>query len=88
MIELKTSSGFAVALDDKVLDNVELWEELQALEDGSVIAVGKVARMFLGAEGKKALYDHVRTEDGRVPAEALSVELNELFNSYTAAKNS
>ena len=39
------------------------------------------------AQAKK-LYDHLRTEDGRVPVVALSNALGELMESFRAGKNS
>ena len=43
---------------------------------------------LLGKDGKKRLYDHLRTEDGRVPASAVESAIMELFQSINAGKNS
>ena len=43
--------------------------------------------MLLGAEQKKALYDHVRTEDGLVPTEKVMAELTQIMTSGQNAKN-
>ena len=43
--------------------------------------------MLLGAEQKKALYDHVRTEDGLVPTEKVMTELTQIMTSGQNAKN-
>ena len=43
---------------------------------------------LLGKDGKKRLYDHLRTEDGRVPASAVESTIMELFQSINAGKNS
>ena len=39
-------------------------------------------------DGKKRLYDHLRTEDGRVPASAVESAIMELFQSINVGKNS
>ena len=43
---------------------------------------------LLGKDGKKRLYDHLRTEDGRVPASAVESAIMELFQSINVGKNS
>ena len=45
-------------------------------------------KKLLGKDGKKRLYDHLRTEDGRVPASAVESSIMELFQSINAGKNS
>jgi hypothetical protein len=42
---------------------------------------------MLGKDQKKKLYDHVRTDDGRVPVEKLSTEIQEIFEASNATKN-
>ena len=37
--------------------------------------------MLLG-ENKKALYDYLRTEDGRVPVAEISKSIKEIFESF------
>ena len=41
--------------------------------------ISAVCRLVLGKAQRKALYDHLRTEDGRVPADQVSAALNEIF---------
>ena len=43
--------------------------------------------MLLGKEGKKALYDFVRLEDGTVPADLVTDNLMEIFSSIKEIKN-
>lgn len=83
--EITTKSGFKTSLDPKVLDNMELVDALsQANDDG--ISIVKVANMLLGADDKRRLYDHLRTDDGRVPMEPFMAEIEEILNSI-GAKN-
>lgn len=83
--EITTKSGFKTSLDPKVLDNMELVDALsQANEDG--ISIVKVANMLLGENEKHRLYDHLRTNDGRVPMKPFMAEIEEILNSI-GAKN-
>ena len=82
MIKGTTSSGFAYELPENAIDNMELVDALAETTDGNPVAVSRVCRLFLGDILRKRLYDHLRTEDGRVPIEALSNELGEIFAAY------
>ncbi len=83
--EITTKSGFKTSLDPKVLDNMELVDALsQANDDG--ISIVKVANMLLGEDEKRRLYDHLRTDDGRVPMGPFMAEIEEILNSI-GAKN-
>lgn len=77
MIKGKTTSGFEFAVDEKVLDNMELVDAISEVDENPT-ALSKVVKLLLGAH-KKELYDHVRTEDGRVPIEAVTDIIMEIF---------
>lgn len=78
MKEITTKSGFCVSIDMDVLDNMELLDALAELEENE-LATSKVAKMVLGADNKKRLYDHLRTDKGNVPVEAFYAELTEIM---------
>jgi len=88
MIRGETSTGFAFTLDKNVMNNMEL---IDVLADSSLDAgfrASAVVKMVLGDQRKK-LYDHVRTDDGRVPVEAIDAEMKEIFASINESqKNS
>lgn len=83
----KTSTGFIYSINENVLNNFELLE-LFAEVDENPLLLPKVLTMILGKDGKKALYDHVRLEDGTVPADKISNELLEIINGSKEVKNS
>lgn len=83
----KTSTGFIYSINEHVLNNFELLE-LFAEVDENPLLLPKVLTMILGKDGKKALYDHVRLEDGTVPADKISNELLEIINGSKEVKNS
>ncbi len=74
-----TKSGFAYDVDKQRLDNMELIDALAEVEDNPLV-VSKITTMLLGKAQKARLYNHVRTEDGRVPVEAMNQELSDIMN--------
>ena len=88
MILAKTNSGFEIELDENVLGDQELIDALVGLEDGEFLNMSRVVLRLLGKDGRKKLYDHLRTPDGRVPTEAVAAAVGELLNSFAAGKNS
>lgn len=88
MITAKTESGFSIELEESALDNMEVLDALSDLDEGNPLAMSRLVVKLLGKDGKKRLYDHLRTEDGRVPASAVESTIMELFQSINAGKNS
>ena len=87
MVTGTTSSGFSFSLDEKVLDDMELVDTLAQMQEGDPLAISAVVRMVLGDQ-RRALYDHRRTADGRVPASAVSEEIRQIFDAFgKAGKN-
>lgn len=82
MIHGKTSTGFEFELAENVMDNMELVELMADItETGNPVALGAAMKMMLGAEQYKALCNHLRTEDGRVPVSAVSVAFTEVIKA-------
>lgn len=81
MIQATTKSGFNFEVSENVGDNMELLELLSEMKEGDYLAMSKVCKMTLGKEGKKALYDHLRTEDGRVPVASVIETIIEIFEA-------
>lgn len=87
MLKGITSTGFAFEVPDENLDNMELLEALGDIDDGKAQMLPKAARLLLGVEQKKALYDHCRDGNGKVPIEKATTELFEILNSGGDGKN-
>lgn len=83
---VKTKTGFEMDLDDSCIDDMELFEAVADAQSGNMLAVATIIRKVFG-ENRKALYDHCRLEDGRVPTQAVSDEITEVFEALNA-KNS
>jgi hypothetical protein len=76
-----TATGFEFEVSDQINNDMELLEALESMQDGDALALAKVARKILGKQ-KDALYDHLRTEDGRVPIEAVTQEIKDIFGAF------
>lgn len=81
MKEGKLSNGFEFTIDERVLDDMELIDAMEQSQGEDPLKVSKVITMILGAEQKKAFYDSVRNEEGRVPVETAVNLLTELMES-------
>lgn len=79
MKEGATKTGFHFSLEDDVMDNMELVEELAKVQDNDPIAITKIVTMVLGQEQKKALYDHLRAQEGRVKVSTVMNTMEEII---------
>lgn len=82
-----TSSGFEYNLDETALDDYELLEDLCELDNGNTARTISALNRLLGIEQKDRLKEHLREENGRVPASKMMIEMGEIFNSVKAGKN-
>lgn len=83
----KTSTGFEFDIEYERLDDMELVDIMAEIDENPLL-MPKLCKMLLGEEQKKRLYDHLRSEDGRVPIEATTNAIQEIFNSPGDLKNS
>lgn len=86
MITGKTKSGFEFNLDETRLDNMEFIDALAEAEENG-LAFSKVVKLMFDEDQRKALYDHLRTEDGRVPLEAVVNTVTEIMTTSAELKN-
>lgn len=76
----KTKSGFKFNVSKDVLDDMRLIEAIREADENP-LKVLDVVDLILG-ENKEKLYDHVKTEDGRVPVGAVQAEITEIFKAF------
>lgn len=88
MIEGKTKSGFSFKINEDAKNDIELIEELKAIDDGDLRFIPNVIEKLLGNEQKKALYEHLRTDKGTVPIDKCIDILAEMLNKENETKNS
>lgn len=79
-----TSSGFQFEVDRKSLDDYELLEDLADMTEGREGKIVSVINRLLGEEQKSRLKEHLRDEDGRVPASAMTNEILDIFKLLKA----
>jgi hypothetical protein len=80
MLKGKTKSGFEFEVPDEQLTNFELIEVLADV-DSNPLLLPKLVKMLLGDDQKKRLADHLRTETGIVPVDAMGAEIMEIFQN-------
>lgn len=79
--EITTKSGFKCKIDDAVLDDMELVDAMAAAQGDDPLQMTVVLDKILGEKTKKKLYDHVRAKNGRVPVQATTDEIVEIFEA-------
>mgnify|MGYP003261726227 CR=1 FL=1 len=83
MKQITLENGFVISVDENVIDNMELVDALADMkDDDDSLGISKVTRLLLGKKQRKALYDAVRTEDGRVPLNEISHAIEEIFAAF------
>jgi len=83
MTDIRTASGFEISIDPAALDNWELLEALSA-SDENPYQIVKICPLLLGKDGTERLKNHLRTENGIVPASGMEREITEIFNLLAA----
>ena len=73
-----TSTGFSFEVDENRFNNMEFLDAL-AESSENALAFPRALSLILDKDQKQRLYDHVRTEDGRVPFESIDREITEIM---------
>jgi hypothetical protein len=85
----KTSTGFKFEIPDEALDDMEVLDALIDLDAGEPSGLKTAMIGLIGADGKKALYEHCKKENGRVSVELVMNEFKQILESMPkSAKNS
>lgn len=85
----KTSTGFEFSVDPDAIRDMEFIELAAAVEDNGLL-LPKMIECVLGVKQKQALYDHVRSANGRVLIDNINDEIKEIFdalNTNSETKN-
>lgn len=72
-------NGFNYEVDENCLDNMELVDAMAEAEAGNPLRFSQATLLLLGKDQKKALYDHLRKDDGRVPIQDVSDAFEEIL---------
>lgn len=87
MTSIKTSSGFSCDVDESAMNDMELLEDLAAIDGGDITVLPGALSRIVGSENKRKLYDHVRV-NGRVPIDSVSQEIGEIITQLGSKKKS
>lgn len=83
----KTSTGFKYQLEENIFDDYELLEVLRQIDKGESGKIVDMVDIMFSEEQKEALKNHVREENGKVPASKLIKEVMEIFHNEKEGKN-
>lgn len=90
MVKGKTSSGFRFTINPEDVNDMDFLERLgQASAD--ITKMPAIIKEVLGEDQRKKMYDHLRTESGKVPidkAMELFQEILTVANEERETKNS
>lgn len=76
MKTIRTGSGFEIEVKESLGNDAEFFD-LVCEADENPLLIRKVLVYMIGEDGRKALYEHLRT-DGTVPLDALIREVKEI----------
>ena len=79
MKNVRLENGLNLKVKDGALDNMELLDDLVALDEGNGYALSRILGRVLEPEEKKKLYDHLR-EDGITKVSSVTKALKEIFD--------
>lgn len=79
MKKIKMESGITLEIKDNIMDNMELLDDLVALDEGNGYAISRVVSRILGPDEKKKLYDSLRV-DGVTPVSGVIEAMKEIFD--------
>ncbi len=88
MIKGTTKTGFGFEVDETAVNDMEIIDAFVEIADGDPTPYNRVIKKLFDKEQVKALYDHVRDENGRVPIDKIATEINDVFSAMgDAGKN-
>lgn len=86
MITGKTKSGFSFAFSQDVVNDMRMLRAIGRMDKGEADAIDYVGKKLLGEEKYGKLLEHIQTEDGRQPVDALISEFKDMFEAYQNGK--
>lgn len=81
IVKVTLEDGFQVEVDKSALDDMEFVDALADLQQDDALAISRVCNKLFTPEQKKALYDKLRDENGRVPVKAFSEVMKSIFEA-------
>ena len=88
MVKGKTESGFEFEIDEQAVNDMRVIDAMVEVEEGNLGGVSRLISLLFTKEQKKAFYDYLRLENGRVPLDTASKEIFEILRYNGETKNS
>lgn len=88
MVKGKTKSGFEFEIDEQAVNDMRVIDAMVEVEEGNLGGVSRLISLLFTKEQKKAFYDHLHLENGRVPLDTASKEIFEILGYNGETKNS
>ena len=82
MITGKTATGFEFAFSQDVVNDMRMLRAIGKMENGDAESIDYVGKKLLGQDKYDKLLDHIQTEDGRQPIDALLKEISDMFAAF------
>ena len=78
-MKVTTKTGFECEINPDVMDDMEVLDLVVRIEKADVLAYPPFLDKIFERDTKTRLYDHIRTEDGRVPISAIGQEVSDIL---------
>lgn len=83
MIKVITKTGFEIEVSENVMNDMEVVDAIAACDSTEefekIKGISMLCKKVFGKDCKR-VYDHVRTDDGRVPPDLLEKEILDVFD--------
>ena len=88
MTKIRLSCGFETEINEEAVNDVEMLEELNALqEENDPTAFIRIAKLFgMQKEERKRLYAALMDENGRTPVDKFVNAVTEMFTQLNSKK--
>lgn len=85
MVKGITESGFEFELNELAVDDMRFLRLFRRVEKEPYV-LEDIAEVLIGADGVEKLYNHIETEDGRVPSSEFLKKINEMITIAVGEK--
>ena len=92
MAKITTSSGFEYEIDPEAMDDMEVFEDMMAMENPDnndavkIAATNRVFRHILGSSQQKELNKFLKAREGKVKISTYQREIKEVFQGLGELK--
>ena len=86
MTQIRLSCGFEAEIDEAAVNDFAFLEAIDAIQEGDVTGLVKLAKILLTPEEKKRFLECLKNENGRVPIDQATDQITELLNQLGSKK--